>query len=112
MTTIDFLGKTFLTFSVNILEIVLYKLKKQIGTLYLCISIFKAAKNRSSKPFVIFFISRKKCILHILGVNVRNMKMDLNIYGTWHRVTFEKLMMQIYDFFIQLSCLVTPYNIV
>ena len=24
-----------------------------------------------------------------LGFKVRNMKMDLNIYGTWHRVTFE-----------------------
>ena len=24
-------------------------------------------------------------ILHTLGVKVRNMKMDLNIYGTWRR---------------------------
>ena len=35
----------------------------------------------------------------MLGVKVRNMKMYLNIYGTWHQVTFEKLMMKIYDFF-------------
>ena len=52
------------------------------------------------------------CPLLNLGVKVRNMKMDLNINGTWRRVTFEKLMMKIYDFFIQLSRLITPYNIV
>ena len=41
------------------------------------------------------------------------MKMDLNIYGTWRQVTFEKLMMKMYDFFYSaISCLVTPYNIV
>ena len=41
------------------------------------------------------------------------MKMVFNIYGTWRRVTFEKQMMKIYDiFFIRLSRLVTPYNIV
>ena len=34
-----------------------------------------------------------------LGIQIRNMKMYLNIYGTWRRVTFEKLMMKIYDFF-------------
>ena len=46
-----------------------------------------------------------------LGVKVRNMKMDLNIYGTWHWITFEKLMMKIYDFFfIWLSRLVDLYN--
>ena len=39
------------------------------------------------------------------------MKMVFNIYGTWRWVTFEKLMMKIYDFFTQLSRLVTPYNI-
>ena len=48
-----------------------------------------------------------------VGIQVRNMKMDLNIYGTWRWVTFEKLMMKNYDFiFIWLSRLVTPYNIV
>ena len=40
------------------------------------------------------------------------MNMVFNIYGTWRWVMFEKLMMKIYDFFIQLSHLVTPYNIV
>ena len=29
-----------------------------------------------------------------------NMKMVFNIYGTWRWVTFEKLMMKIYDFFL------------
>ena len=51
-------------------------------------------------------------VQYTLGVKVRNMKMDLNIYGTWRRVTFGKLMMKIYDFFIRLSHLVTLYNIV
>ena len=27
------------------------------------------------------------------------MKMVFNIYGTWRRVTFEKLMMKTYDFY-------------
>ena len=33
-----------------------------------------------------------------LGVRVRNVKMDFNIYGTWCRVTFEKLMIMIFIF--------------
>ena len=37
---------------------------------------------------------------YLLGVQVRNMKMVFNIYGTWRRVTFEKLMLKIYDFFL------------
>ena len=35
----------------------------------------------------------------LLGIQIRNMKMVFNIYGTWRQVTFEKLMMKIYDFF-------------
>ena len=34
-----------------------------------------------------------------LGIQIRNMKMVFKFYGTWHWVTFEKLMMKIYDFF-------------
>ena len=34
-------------------------------------------------------------LTHVLGVKDWNMKMDLNIYVTWHRETFEKLMMKI-----------------
>ena len=30
---------------------------------------------------------------------IRNMKIDFNFYFTWRWVTFEKLMMKIYDFF-------------
>ena len=46
-----------------------------------------------------------------LGIQIRNVKMVFNIYGTWHWVTFEKLMMKIYDFFfIRLSRLVALYN--
>ena len=47
-----------------------------------------------------------------VGIQIRNMKMVFNIYCTWRWVKFEKLMMKIYDFFIWLSRLVTPYNIV
>ena len=46
--------------------------------------------------------------LSTIGIQIRNMKMVFNIYCTWHWMTFEKLMMKIYDFFfIRLSCLVT-----
>ena len=38
-------------------------------------------------------------VLCKLGVQVRNVKMVFNIYGTWRRVTFEKLKMKIYNFF-------------
>ena len=38
-------------------------------------------------------------ILSILGIQIRNMKMVFNIYGTWRWIMFEKLMMKIYDFF-------------
>ena len=40
----------------------------------------------------------KRYVVSRLGVKVRNMKMDFNIYGTWRWVMFEKLMMKIYDF--------------
>ena len=40
-------------------------------------------------------------IKYVLGIQIRNMKMVFNIYGTWHRVTFEKLMMKIYDTNVQ-----------
>ena len=43
-----------------------------------------------------------------LGVKVRNMKMDLIIYGTWRWVTFGKTNDEKRFFFIQLSRLVTP----
>ena len=48
----------------------------------------------SLKLGIIFSVSS----IASVGVKVRNMKMDLNIYGTWRRVTFEKLIMKIYDF--------------
>ena len=47
----------------------------------------------------ILFMSR-------LGIQIRNMKMVFDFYCTWRWVTFEKLMMKIYDFFIRLSHLV------
>ena len=49
---------------------------------------------------------------YILGDKVRNMKMDFNTGGTWRRVGQWTLMMKIYDFFVWLSLLVTPHNIV
>ena len=47
-----------------------------------------------------------------LGVHDRKIKMVFNTGGTWRWVTFEKLMKKNYDFFILLSRLITPYNIV
>ena len=35
-----------------------------------------------------------------IGIQIRNMKMGFNIYGTWRWVMFEKIMMKIYDFFL------------
>ena len=37
--------------------------------------------------------------INTLGIQIRNMKMVFNIYGTWRQVMFEKLMMKIYEFF-------------
>ena len=48
-------------------------------------------------------------LLCTLGIQIRNMKMVFNTYGTGRWVMFEKLMMKIYDFVIRLSRLVTPY---
>ena len=42
---------------------------------------------------------REKYVIHTLGIQIRNMKMDFNFHGTWCRVTLEKRMMKIYDFF-------------
>ena len=41
--------------------------------------------------------------IYLLGIQIRNMKMVLNISGTWRWVTFEKLMMKIYDVFLSFS---------
>ena len=38
-------------------------------------------------------------VRYLLGIQIRNMKMGFNIYGTWRWVTFEKLLMKVYDFF-------------
>ena len=58
-------------------------------------------------------IPNEHIVIYILGIQIRNMKMVFNIYGTWRQVAFEKLMMKIYDiFFIRLSRLVTQHNIV
>ena len=46
-------------------------------------------------------------VLCTLGIQIRNMKMVFNFYCSWRWVTFEKLMMKIYDFFYS-----APYNIV
>ena len=48
--------------------------------------------------------SRSEQVRHcIVGVKVRNMKMDFNAGGTWHRIWQWTLMMKINDFFIRLS---------
>ena len=42
---------------------------------------------------------RRRVVESRLGIQIRNMKMVLNIYGTWRQVTFEKLMMKIHEIF-------------
>ena len=51
-------------------------------------------------------------IIPKLGIQIQNMKMVFNIYGTLRWVTFEKLMMKIYDFFYSAKSFSPPYNIV
>ena len=49
------------------------------------------------------------CAIYILGVKVRNMKMDFNTGVTWCRFGQQTLMMKMYDFFYSaklISCLV------
>ena len=59
-----------------------------------------------------FLFLTQSVLMCAFGIQIRNMKMAFNFYCTWHWVTFEKLMMKIYDFFNRLSRLITPYNIV
>ena len=49
-------------------------------------------------------------VLQRVGVKVRNLKMEFNTGGTWHRVGQQTLIMKIYVFFIQLSRLVSVCN--
>ena len=58
----------------------------------------------------ILYVYGDEIHVHIIGVKVRNMKMDFNTGGTWRRVGQWTLMMKIYDFFIRLSRLVALYN--
>ena len=44
-------------------------------------------------------VSRGMCRPCRIGIQIRNMKMDFNIYGTWRWGTFEKIIMKIYEFF-------------
>ena len=48
--------------------------------------------------------------MYNLGVQDRKIKMVFNTRGSWRQVTFEKLMMKIYDFFNRLSRLVSVCN--
>ena len=46
----------------------------------------------------------------LLGVKVRNLKMDFNTGDTWRQVGQWTLMMKIYDFFYSAKPLVALYN--
>ena len=60
---------------------------------------FTKIESKKNMQFVALAFYYTHCVR--LGVKVRNMKMDLNIiYGTWRQGTFEKLIMEIYDFFL------------
>ena len=69
---------------------VIYKLFEKDGD--------KATCKICSKVLTVTLGRFVHCTL-TLGIQIRNMKMVFNFYGTWRRVTFEKLMMKIYDFF-------------
>ena len=57
-------------------------------------------QNLYRKKYYIFvIIGQLFANCHIIGVKVRNMKMDFNTGGTWSRVGQWTLMMKIYDFF-------------
>ena len=47
--------------------------------------------------------------IYMLGIQIRNMKMVLNIYGTWRRVTFKKTNDENLWFFFRLSRLIPLY---
>ena len=47
----------------------------------------------------ILYVYGDEIHVHIIGVKVRNMKMDFNTGGTWRRVGQWTLIMKIYDFF-------------
>ena len=61
----------------------------------------KCTSVKVSGTVIILFYdqTKKKCHTSSVGIQIQNMKMVFNIYGTWSRVMFEKLMMKIYDFF-------------
>ena len=50
--------------------------------------------------FFACFTGGEKDYIPRIGIQIRNMKRVFNIYGTWQRVMFKKLMMKIYDFFL------------
>ena len=74
--------------------------------------------TQPKKPIVNFTVCRTRtaatcCCLMLdgsynLGIQIRKMKIVFNSYCTWCWVTFEKLMMKIYDFFYSAKSLSQP----
>ena len=53
------------------------------------------------KKYLMYQFQNRLLTLNIIlcvGIQIPNMKMIFNFYGTWRWVMFEKLMMKIYDF--------------
>ena len=66
------------------------------------VTLVMHVKKKRLKPFVysnLEFVETTQT-KNSLGIQIQNIKMVFNIYGTWRWVTFEKLMMKIYDFFL------------
>ena len=64
--------------------------------------------HQCNSPYIVGFYGAYPRF--VLGIQIRNIKMVFNIYGTWCRITFEKLMMKIYDFFYSAKSFTFTYN--
>ena len=62
--------------------------------------IYLVKKTNFASRILLFYMFMEMKFMYILGVKVRNMKMDFNTGGTWRRVGQWTLMMKIYDFFL------------
>ena len=67
-----------------------------------CVRIYKNDDINEEFPKIVHIqwktLPGAKSLLWRLGIQIRNIKMVFKFSGTWRWVTFEKLMMKIYDF--------------
>ena len=63
-------------------------------------NLFKKSRASERDELKNTWLQETQVLISKVGIQIRNMKMVFNIYGTWRWVTFEKLMMKIYVFFL------------